>query len=278
MVGARGKSSFVSDVLREPTLHFALGALALFAANAAVRAGGPGDVIVIERGRVDARVARIEATLGVALTDEERAQVEADYVETQILAREARGLGLDDDPQVHDLLAQKMLDILSADVIRPSDAELDAYYRANSAHYNVPATVTVAELVVATPGPLPDRVREQLLSGAEPEKLAGSGLVQTGELADITRADLARIFGEETAARIMESPAGAWVGPHPSVRGQHWFRVMQRTDAWTPTLSSVLERVRLDWIAEHEQKRLAERVAELRARHTVVFTALGPAR
>jgi hypothetical protein len=42
-------------------------------------------------------------------------------------------------------------------------------------------------------------------------------------------------------------------------------------DAVPRPLEVVREMVRLDWIAEEEEQRLAERVAEIRARYTVVF-------
>jgi len=263
--------SVTARALREPTLHFVLLALALFGANAALRALRAPDVIEIDRGTVTARVAQIEATLGSRLTAEERSRVEADWVDTEVLAREARALGLDRDPQVQSLLAQKMLDVLSADAIRPDHSELEAHYLAHPERYSDPATVTVDEVVVGTSGPLPDALRRQLERGMDPDALSADVPLEGGELAHMTRDDLMRIFGEETATNVLEAPEGAWVGPHTTIRGQHWLRVKARAEATLLPLESVVQKVRLDWVAENERARLAERVAELRARHTVVF-------
>lgn len=266
----------LSRALREPTLHFVVLALALFSVNAVLRTVRARDVVEIDRGAVTARIAQIEATLGGRLTPEERGQVEADWVDTEILAREARARGLDRDPQVQSLLAEKMLDVLSADAIRPAPSELEAYYAQHPDRYTDPAMVTVDELVVGTSGPLPDGLRRQLELGADPDALASNVPLEGGELARMTRDDLVRIFGENTADLVEQAPAGVWVGPHVTVRGQHWFRVTERVEANRLPLESVLQQVRLDWVAENERARLAARVAELRARHSVVFIGQDP--
>lgn len=270
------KRYVASRALREPTLHFVLVALALFGVNATLRALHEPDVIEIDRGTVTARIAQIEATLGSRLTAEERSRVETDWVDTEVLAREARTLGLDRDPQVQSLLAQKMLDVLSADAIRPDHRELETYYLDHAERYADPATVTVDELVVGTSGPLPDDLRRQLERGVDPDRLSAEVPLQGGELARMTRDDLTRIFGDETASLVLDAPEGVWVGPHTTIRGQHWFRVTARTDATLLPLESVVQKVRLDWVAENERARLAERVEELRARHTVVFVGEVP--
>jgi hypothetical protein len=164
-----------------------------------------------------------------------------------------------------------MLDVLSADAIRPDHEELEAYYHLHPERYSDPATVTVDELVVGTSEPLPEDLRRQMETGLDPDALSTDVPLEGGELARMTQDDLVRIFGEETAETILQAPQGAWVGPHTTIRGQHWFRVTARVEATLLPLESVVQKVRLDWVAENERARLAERVAELRARHTVIF-------
>jgi hypothetical protein len=272
------KASRMRSVVREPTLHFALLAGALFAVNALVGARSRENVIEIDRGEIAARIAEIEARTGATLPDEERKQVEEAYIDERVLVREAQALGLEHDARIHDFLAQKMLHVLSADVIQPADDELEAYYDAHRARYVAEPTVTIDELVIGTAGALPAALRDQLDHGAAPEQLVASVPIRHGVLTRITRAELTRVFGDTTTALILGAAAGAWVGPHHTVRGQHWFRVTERTAPAPPDLEAIREQVRLDWVMEQEEARLERRVAELRQRYVVEFTGAGAKR
>ena len=78
--------------------------------------------------------------------------------------------------------------------------------------------------------------------------------------------------GGHSQGPIATARSGDLIGPHHSVRGQHWIRVISRTEAATPPLDSVRAQVRLDWIVEQEEARLERRVDELRDRYSIVFT------
>ena len=268
---------FMRSILREPTLHFVVLAAMLFAANAAVRARDRSHVIRIDRAKIAANVLRIEASIGAPLSPEERQRVEDAYIEQQVLVREARALGLDDDDQVHDILALKMLHVLSGDVIQPSNAELEAYYDANRGRYAPAAEVTVDELVVGTEAPLPAALRDQLRDGVAPGRLTSALPIRRDVLTKATLDDLTRIFGVEMATRAFAAQEGQWVGPHHTVRGQHWLRVTERTGSVAPTLEAVREQVRLDWVSDNEQARLEQRVSELRGTYVIEFTGEGKA-
>ena len=260
----------LSAVAREPTLHFVLLAGVLFALNAAVRGRSREHLIEIDPAAVAARVARLESTAGLRLDARQRQQVEDDYIDERVLAREARAMGLEDDAQVENLLAQKMLDVLSADVIQPTDAELSAYYAAHQEQYASPARAIIEEIVVPGEAPLPPELRAHLANGAPASELTGVEM-HHDLLAGVTRTDLARVFGDSTAERVFVEPPGAWVGPRPSVRGRHWLRVREMEAATSPPLDSVRDRVRRDWLADEEQVRLHRRVRELRERYAIVF-------
>jgi hypothetical protein len=262
-------------LLREPTLHFALLAAALFGINALVGARSRDHIIEIDRAEILARIAQVETTVGTPLSEEERRQVEESYIDEQVLVREALALGLEDDARIHDFLAQKMLHVLSADVIQPTDAELAAYFEAQRARYATAAAVTVDELVIGTEETLPAALRDQLRDGAAPEQLDGSVPIRHAVLADMTRADVTRVFGDATATLVFDAEPGVWVGPHRTVRGQHWFRVTARTAAAPAEFDAIREQVRLDWVIDQEEARLERRVAELRGRYSIEFVGAG---
>ena len=263
--------SFARRVLREPTVHFVLLAAALFVVNAAVRSGSR-EVIEIDRGVVEARILLGEMSLGAALTDDQRRQVEQAYIDEQVLVREALALGLERDERIDDILAQKMRHVLSGDVIQPTDAELRVYYETHVARYTPEPAVTLDELVVRSPEPLPEPLAGQLERGVTADRLVSDLPDSRRRLPGTTLGDLTAMFSADVAERVFQAERGQWIGPHHSVRGQHWLRVGPRADETPAPLDAIRDQVRLDWIVDEEEARLAERVAELRARYAIVYT------
>jgi hypothetical protein len=259
--------STLRGVAREPLFHFLLLAAALFALAALF---GPGsDVIEVSREEIEWRILQIEAEQGKRLTDDERRVVEEEYLDERVLVAEAQALGLAIDERIDDILVQKMLHVLSGDVIQPSDDELSMYYIGNLERYERSPTVTVDELVMAEGAPLPPALRE----GVEPEELPEGSIIGHRVMARLDLGDLGFLFGAEGADLIFGAADGAWVGAYRSVRGQHWFRAKERFAAETPPLEDIRDFVRMDWITEYEDRRLLSRVAELRARYTVIVEA-----
>jgi len=261
----------VGRFLREPTLHFILLAAALFGINAVVGSCSR-EVIQIDRAAVAARIFLNEMNLGAPLNEDQRHQVEESYVDEQVLVQEALELGLERDVRIHDILAQKMRHVLSGELIQPTDQELQNYYEVNQTRYVQEASLTVNELVVRSPDPLPEALAEQLQGGVWADQLVSELAGSRGVLERVSRSDLAAMFNAEVAGRIFEAGPGQWIGPHRSVRGQHWLQVEVRAEEALPPLEVLYDRVRIDWIAAEEEERLARRVAELRARYDIVYT------
>lgn len=272
MPHAKSPPGLLGSVLREPTVHFLALAALLFVVDAVAARRGEANVIEVDPAELEARVMAIEATLGAPLSAADREQVREAYIDEQVLVREARALGLEDDARVDDFLAQKMLHVLSADVIQPTDAELEGFFQANRARYASPATVTIEELVVAVTGATPAPLLRRLRAGTPAGRLSAAVPLRTSVLTDTSLDDLTALFGAETAALVFRAGTGSWVGPHVTVRGQHWFRVTARTEAVMPPLATVREQVRLDWVADQEEVRLERRLDELRGRYRVVYT------
>ncbi len=269
MAEATSATPVFRRILREPTFHFVLLAAALFAANATFESWR-GDVIRIDRVQIAVRIAELEAIRGAPLSLEERQLVEDAYIDEQILVREALALGLERDRRIDDVLVQKMLHVLSGDVIQPTEDELGGFYEANRTRYTPEPTLTAEEIVIATGSPVPEHVLDQLQAGVSAQQLADNPGVRASVLRQVTGGDLRRLFGPVTAELILSANSDGWIGPHETVRGQHWFRIIERTAPELPPLDSVRERIRLDWVAEQETARLGQRVRELRGRYTIV--------
>lgn len=256
-------------ILREPTSHFVLLAAVLFAANAVLESWR-GNVITIDRVQIDVRIAELEAIRGTPLTPEERQLVEDAYIDEQVLVREALDMGLEADRRIDDILVQKMLHVLSGDVIQPTENELREFYEANRTSYTPESTLTIEEVVIAGDSPAAGDLVERLQAGASAQELAEDPDVRSSLLRQVTGGNLRRLFGPVTAELILSADTEGWIGPHGTVRGQHWFRIIEQTTPELPSLESVRERVRLDWVADQEAARLDQAVRGLRERYNIV--------
>lgn len=257
--------------LQEPTLHFLLIAGLVFAIYQ-FTADDDGEVLELSAREIEARILMQELGRGAALSEAEREAVTQAYIEEQILVQEALARNLDNDARIHDLLAQKMLHVLSGDVIQPSPEELADYYAANADRYRVPALVTLDELVFNSRDPLPGELRAQLEAGAEPAELLTKAEGDVTPLRGASQLDLANIFSPAFAEQVMAAEIGQWVGPFQSNRGQHWLRPLKRQAANAPALAEIEERLRLDWIATEEQALLDAQVDALRSRYRIVIS------
>jgi len=253
----------LEKAMREPLLHFAALAASLFVIAGVIRRDD--DRIEVSRQALDWRIEQVEAREG-PLSAEERLLVEEAYIDERVLIREARAMGLEADERIDDILVQKMLHILSGDVIQPTEEELAAFYEENREAYAVDGTVTVDEVVIAAGRELP----RALLQGGAPEALPEDVVVSRRLMERLTFDDLAQVFGDAGAATVMDAETGDWWEIQQSPRGAHWVRVRERFGEAIPPLSVVRDAVRLDWITVREQARLLDRVAELRTAYTIV--------
>ncbi len=264
------RHGFVRRALREPTLHFALLAALLFL-MAAVAKSLNRPVVEIDPRSVEVRIRQLERGRGAPLNETERRNAEVAYIDEQVLAREARVRGLDDDEKIRSILYQKMLHVLSGDVPQPTDAELRKYLEDNRARYAAPPAVTVEDVV------LRERFQPaEIDAGFDPDSIEPEGRLRRAVLSRVTAGELEWSFGAATAAMVLGAETGRWVGPHHSAEGEHWFRVIDRlegTDA--PPLDVIREQVRFDWMAQKEDSLLKQRVAELRERYSVRFSGGG---
>jgi parvulin-like peptidyl-prolyl isomerase len=63
----------------------------------------------------------------------------------------------------------------------------------------------------------------------------------------------------------------AWSGPLQSAYGLHLVQLVRRTEARTPALAEVRERVQRDWTSANTREASVRHYDELRRRYTVVI-------
>jgi hypothetical protein len=210
--------------------------------------------------------------LGRGLTDAERSRLREDWLDQEILVREAYRLGLDKgDGVVRRRLLEKMRSLLAEETVEPSREVLLAYYNEHEALYVAPELVSLDHVLLG------EKERgsrdaasllETLKKGADHRKL-GQRFWLGASLVRLSSAELGRVLGDDFAKAVFALPDGEWSGPLESIRGLHLVRVTARRPRVLRPFEEVLVQVREDWQAAEERDVLERKIAEMAAFHRV---------
>jgi parvulin-like peptidyl-prolyl isomerase len=205
--------------------------------------------------------------LGRALTEAERQRLASDWVDQEVLVREAYRRGLDrDDPVVRHRLIEKMRLLLREKPREPSAAELLGFYRDHPDRYQAPARLSVEHVFFFKGGAAARELAvrlQELRRGADFRKM-GDPFWLGPVLQGVTQAELARVLGDAFAQTVFALEPGTFSGPHESIRGLHLVRVAAREPSRQAPFEAVESTVREDWHEANERDTLARQIAELK--------------
>jgi peptidyl-prolyl cis-trans isomerase C len=274
----------IAGVLREPLLHFTLGGALLFAAYhyyAPTPPAAASHEILVTPTQVAAFRRDLLQMNGRPATDAELSALVQEYVDDEVLYREAIALGLDrGDLVVHRRMEQKMRFLIedTAHLAPATDAELSAYLDAHREDFDEPARVRLSQVFVsgdlhgADDARLAAQLRGDLIARAvTPAQAGGIGdAFPAGFDFDLlSQRELVRYFGADFAAAVMTLPVGVWSQPIPSIHGLHLVWIREREPVRRATLEQVRERVQYAFDRERRDRANAARLDELRARYRV---------
>jgi parvulin-like peptidyl-prolyl isomerase len=255
-----------SRLLREPLLHFAAAGALLFLAQA-LWAPRDASRIVVTREAQDALAKAREDLLLRPLTPEERERVISDYVDEEVLLREAYREGLDrDDPRIRRWLVDKMEFLIGEEPPEPTPEDLEALFEKNPEAYKTPPAVSFDHVFFAAGAP--PSVLDRLRAGADFADL-GDDFWLGKSLRRFSELELSTTFGPEFTSRVLALPTGEWSGPIPSSRGEHFVRVTAKHEPEAKPRKDVEWTLREDWLRERRAESRARKLDELRARYGI---------
>jgi parvulin-like peptidyl-prolyl isomerase len=272
------------NLLKEPLLHFLLAGAGLFAAytwmNRTVEKPSVGKTpqIQVSAGDVQWLVENWTTQWQRPPTQEELRGLVVDYLNEQLLAREARALGLEDnDVIIRRRLAQK-LTFLIDDTLRradPSDDELQQFYDTNAQRFRSGGRISFAHIYFSPQRRADARLDataalKQLEESNASATQLGDRLLIESEFRDETEKSVSSAFGPGFARAVFALKSNTWSGPIESGYGLHLVRVLALQEARLPSLSEVRARVVEDWKREQEQLAKERYLAELRRKYHVV--------
>ncbi len=272
-------------IIREPLLHFlALGAL-LFGAYSWLN---PGASALGNRSGTVHITSNDVAWLAETWvrqhqhppTREELRGLVTEYLKEELLAQEARAMGLDqDDLIVRRRLAQK-LEFLVQDtpqLAEPADEDLRRIYEADADRFQTPAKVSFMQIYFS---------RERRHDAAADAKAALAKLSHAPAVArlsdmgdppmfddEVHSADEQTVsgqFGKEFARAVFALQPGAWHGPIESAYGLHLVWVSDVEPARRRKFAEVKAQVLSDWREQRQRQDSEKYFATLLKKYDVV--------
>ena len=269
--------------LRDPLFHFLILGAALFVGYAAVNGSVnvPSDRILIDKTQALRLAGQFQRTWMRPPTEQELRGLVEDFVKEEILYREARTLGLDqDDLVIRRRLRQKM-EFLSADLAEaqaPTDAQLRAYFDANKDRFRRVDRFTFQQIylnpyksksgVKREAVELLVRLNTDSVLSADPNSL-GDTTMLPAQLDGVTQREVTNTFGRGFAKDIEDMPIGRWSGPYESSYGLHLVRMAECEPGDLPTLAEIRPILENEWNAERSKEANERFYKALHARYDV---------
>ena len=203
------------------------------------------------------------------------------YIREEILVREAKRLGLDDeDVIIRRRLAQKVEFFLDENTPPelPDEAGLQQWFEKNRAIYDTPAKLTWRHIYASDEAQARDLLRQvrsgQITGGrAEDWRALGQPFMLNRAYTRQDQLEMGQIMGADFAATLFDAktatPAKGWVGPVRSAYGWHLVAVDTRYETQAARFLTIADKVAKDWA--NDQGRLAKLEAwrELRASYDI---------
>lgn len=267
------------NLLREPLLHFTIAGSILFGGyewlNRSGQASLRDEPITMGEGQVRWLQETFTSQWRRSPTTEEMKGLLATLTEEELLAREARALGLDQhDTVVRRRLAQK-LSFLVEDTSRiadPSEGDLRRFHSEHADRYQTDAHISFRQVFYS-----PQR-RSQVEADAAAAllRVAATGAPVEGDpmllddmYEDVDPAVVTSLFGAEFARAVFAAPPGSWSGPVKSAYGLHLVQVTEHRPGGVRRFEDVRDLVMKDWRRERERETKAAYLLRLRDKYRV---------
>lgn len=257
-------------VRREPLVHFTILAALLFFANE-LWSGADREVIRVDRTTQETLMQQRTDLLLRPLTEEEREEVIASYIEDEILWYEARRRGLDQTSRIRQQLVLGMRYLLLGDPPQPTEAELRIFYEEEKSRFEQPPALTLEHVFFSDPDTVPEATLAALRNGADPTKL-GEFNVDLGRMIPLlAQRQLVQIFGPDGARRILAIEDDSWHGPVPSSRGAHFVRIAKRQPLNVGSFEELAPYLEGDWAMARQREILDQEFEVMRRDYRIII-------
>ena len=215
-----------------------------------------------------------KSQVGRPPSDEEIVSIINNFVQEEILYREALLLELDkEDRIIKRRLAQKIT-FLKQETIpnEPSQEDLKKFFKQNKNNYFVPATYSFSHHYFSKESNAKERAVKAFNDYQTNQgELAGDPFFLGKNFYQNSSNDIKKNFGELFFSTIENLSLNEWSGPHESVFGQHIILLKEVKTGFYPSLEQVLLKVQQDYLSQSQDKAIAEYIDEIRSQYKVII-------
>lgn len=243
------------NLIRSPTLQFILAGCVLYGLYALVPRQIGERTIRIDEAIIMPIRSDLTAIFGRDPTGEELNSAVRDYIEKEVLFREALALGLHrSDPMVRQLLIDSVETLNDQTIVwsDPTEVELRELWSRTQEDYEKPRRVSFGHILLTDEqiGSLPSARALELLtllqSGTDPKSLPYGTNINHSAIAQ-SESDIAIAYGPYFARSVMALMAQSWSGPIESNIGYHLVLIDEILPPESPNFEQQRDAVEQEW-------------------------------
>ena len=215
------------------------------------------------------------------MTEPERLRLIDEYVREEVLHREAKALGLDEnDYVIRRRLVQKVEYLaVEPDLRQASDEEISAYFAAHQQDYYVAPTTTFTHVFIRGDGPDAEARAGELLASLRRKEAGFADAAGFGDrfayhrnYVERTEEFVAGHFAAGFAAGVFSLKPGAWQGPLTSAYGYHLVYLQALQKGRDARFEEVAGQVRHDAAQARIREQTEKAIKEILATYKIVIS------
>ena len=213
-------------------------------------------------------VEQYESLVGRKATPEDIAKIENDFIEEEVLFREALAKDFHlIDPAVRTQLIEQMRYQLMEDFQDPEEAQLVQYYLENIKRYYHEATVSFQHVYFASE---PDDASTLLVALNAGEEVSGDEFWQGRDMPNYGESMIRGLFGKPFLDSLVASEQDKWFGPTESLFGWHFYKVSAREPTAPMPFDEARQQVGNDYIRSHMSNSVQSFTQDLDGKYEII--------
>jgi hypothetical protein len=258
----------LSSIMREPLLQFLIAGGLLVAAHR-LYVGISRPVIEVTPEWAETLARDFEVKSGHPPDPADRKELIRDYVESEILYREAKKQGMVEDPRVRRLMLLVQREIMEPVVPDPSDAELEKMRQTEPEAFHFPAEIRFEHASFTTAAEIPDGELEALRGGGK--AVSPEAMRLPNPMPKTWLPQIEKMFGKDFAAAVSKCKPGEWNGPFKSALGVHFVKVLEYTPSREMPMSQVRSALVSRWTSDRKKAAVTDKVTELARDYRIIL-------